>query len=156
MSTEIMSMEKRLVNSYFELYPEEAAKYLSDFPSDEIINYLSNQTLEVSTNIFRYLNPDISSGLIEKLDNELFVKIFTNLDPNIAARLLSRLDEQVFNAKLSILAPNLAKEINIIINYPPNTAGYIIDTKVATFFPDDKVETVLKRVRKLKNRKRKS
>jgi len=145
--------QKKLINRYFRLYPDESARLLSDFKEDDIINYLKSQKLEVAVRVFENVNPDIAAGATEKMSDELFTQLFSALDPNFAARLLSRLDEEDVKKKTSLLPVNLKKELQELMSYPPDTAGNIIDTKVTTFYSDNTVEEVLKRVRALKDRR---
>ena len=145
--------QKKLINGYFRLYPDESARLLSDFKEDDIINYLKSQKLELAVRVFENVNPDIAAGAAEKMSDELFTQLFSALDPNFAARLLSRLDEEDVKKKTSLLPTNLKKELQELMAYPPDTAGYIIDKKVTTFYSDNTVEEVLKRVRALKDRK---
>jgi magnesium transporter len=145
--------QKKLINGYFRLYPDESARLLSDFNEDDIINYLKSQKLEVAVRVFENVNPDIAAGATEKMSDELFTQLFSALDPNFAARLLSRLDEEDVKKKTSLLPANLKKELQELMSYPADTAGNIIDTKVTTFYSDNTVEEVLKRVRALKDRR---
>ncbi|MGB5529020.1 MAG: hypothetical protein WBQ32_03545 [Ignavibacteriaceae bacterium] len=85
--------QKKLINGYFRLYPDESARLLSDFKEDDIINYLKSQKLELAVRVFENVNPDIAAGATEKMSDELFTQLFSALDPNFAARLLSRIDE---------------------------------------------------------------
>jgi magnesium transporter len=145
--------EQKLIKGYFRLYPDESARLLSDFKKDEIINYLKSQKLEVAVRVFENVNPDIAAGVTEIMSDEFFTQLFADLDPNFAARLLSRLDEEEVKKKISLLPENLKKELQELMAYPPDTAGNIIDSKVTTFYSDNTVEEVLKRVRTLKDRR---
>ena len=145
--------EQKLIKGYFRLYPDESARLLSDFKEDEIINYLKSQKLEVAVRVFENINPDIAAGVTEIMSDEFFTQLFSALDPNFAARLLSRLDEEDVKKKISLLPENLKKELQELMAYPPDTAGNIIDSKVTTFYSDNTVEEVLKRVRTLKDRR---
>ena len=152
MATTLIAQQK-LIKGYFRLYPDESAKLLSGFKEDEIINYLKSQLLEIAVRVFENLNPDISAGVTEKMSDEFFTQLFSGLDPNFSARLLSRLDKEDIKKKTSLLTVNLKKELQELMNYPADTAGNIIDTKVTTFYADNTVEEVLKRVRTLKDRR---
>lgn len=153
MTTKIPIPNQKLINGYFRLYPEEAAKLLSDFQEEEIIDYLQQQPIEISARIFSSINPDIAANVVEKMSHDFFVELFSSLDPNLAARILSRLEVERKREKISLLPSNLGKEIQELMSYPLDTAGHIIDTKVTTFYSDDTVEEVLKRVRSLKDRR---
>jgi magnesium transporter len=153
MSTNIQSIQQKLIDGYFRLYPEEAAYLLSNFHEDEIIHYLKNQPLDAAVKVFENMNPDIAAFVLEKMNDDLFLKIFPSVDPTRGSRLLSRLSEENISAKLKLLPESLQKELKEIMSFPPETAGSIIDTKVTTFHGENRVEEVLKRVRALKSRK---
>ena len=88
MTTKIPIPNQKLINGYFRLYPEEAAKLLSDFQEEEIIDYLQQQPIEISARIFSSINPDIAANVVEKMSHDFFVELFSSLDPNLAARIL--------------------------------------------------------------------
>ena len=153
MTSKISVAEQKLINEYFNLFPDEAAKLLSNFKPEEIIEYLKQLPLETSLRIFARINPDVAAGLILELSDDFFVNIFSSLDPNLAAHLLSRLDGDDIKKQLGLLPANLTKELQELMSFPLHTAGTIIDTKVTTFYTEDTVEEVLKRVRGLKDRR---
>ena len=153
MTTKKIAAEQKLINEYFNLFPDEAAKLLSNFRTEEIIEYLKQLPSEISVRTFTRVNPDVAAGLILELSDDFFVKLFSSLDPNSAAHLLSRLDKDEVKRKLPLLPSGLTKELQELMSYPSDTAGTIIDTKVTTFYAEDTVEEVLKRVRGLKDRR---
>ena len=153
MNTKSSLAEQKLIKEYFGLYPEEAARLLSDFQEDEIINYLVSLPVEIAARVFGSINPDIAASVSENMDDSLFKDIFNILDPNLGAKLLSRMDSEISQNRLALLTENLSKELKELMSFPPDTAGRIIDTKVTTFYADATVEEVLKRVRTLKDRR---
>ena len=140
-----------LINGYFNLYPSEAAKLLNTFSSKEVLSYLETLPPDVGSRIFSLLNPDFSSGLIEYMEGSFFQKLFGLLDPGISARLLSRLDKDMVKKQLDKLPHTISKEIKEFMEYPMDSAGYIMDPKVYVFYPDQIVDEVLKKIRKVKN-----
>jgi len=153
MSTKRLAAEQKLINEYFNLFPDESAKLLSNFRSEEIIEYLKQLPEEVSVRTLTRINPDVAANLTLKLSDDFFVMLFSSLDPNLAAHLLSRLEKEEIENKLKLLPSGLTKELQELMSYPLDTAGTIIDTKVTTFYGEDTVEEVLKRVRGLKDRR---
>ncbi len=143
---------KKMIKNYFILFPDEAAKLLSTFNEKEIISYLSEQPIDIAARVFKSINPDVSAEVTAKMSDEFFAKLFVKLDPNIAARLLSRFDSDKVKNWLSLLPASLAKELEELMIYPRDTAGYLLDAKVNSFYPEDTVEDVLSRVRKIKDR----
>jgi magnesium transporter len=153
MATNSSIATQKLINNYFILFPDEVAKLLSKFTEEEILHYLKEQPVNIAVRIFRSINPDISTGVVKKMSDDLFVQLFSLLDPNLSARLLSRLDGNFVKNRLSLLPANLGKELEELMLYPAETAGYLIDAKVTTFYPDNTVDDVLKRLRGVKDRR---
>jgi magnesium transporter len=153
MATNSSIATQKLINNYFILFPDEVAKLLSKFTEEEILHYLKEQPVNIAVRIFRSINPDISTGVVKKMSDDLFVQLFSLLDPNLSARLLSRLDGNFVKNRLSLLPANLGKELEELMLYPAETAGYLIDAKVTTFYPDNTVDDVLKRLRSVKDRR---
>jgi magnesium transporter len=126
---------------------------LNMFPVEEILEYLRAEPTSRAAQIFAYLNSEIAAGLIENMEDNFFVRLFTEIDPALAARLLSRLGDRTTESRLSLLPPSLAKELKELMEYPPETAGYLMDPRVSTFHPNDTVEEVLKKIRAIHDRR---
>jgi magnesium transporter len=140
-----------LINEFFNLYPTESAKLLSNFSKNEVLTYLKSLPGDRASTIYALLNPDFASRIIEDMDNRLFKNLFDILDPGYSARILSRLDKKIISMRLSHISPHIAKEIKEMLEYPPDSAGYLMDPKVNVFYPKQKVSEALKTIRKIKN-----
>lgn len=144
---------KSLIQGFFQLYPGEAARLLNTFPAQETLKYLEAEPISRAVEIFSRLNPEIAARLIEEMENGFFARLFTEIDPSLAARLLSRLETKTVESRLSLLPPSLAKELKDLMEYPPGTAGYLMDPRVTTFYPEDTIEEVLKKIRAIRDRR---
>jgi magnesium transporter len=144
--------EQKLIKSYSKSFPAEIAYFIENFSSDEIYDYLKKLPLSSFISVFSSINPDIAADIIPQIDDEIFAQLFPQLDEALSARLLSRLDNEVASKKLDILEPNLSKQIKYLMEYPPDTAGYLMDARVTTFHPENNIGEVLKRLRMISNR----
>jgi magnesium transporter len=153
MSQNPASAKQKLINGFFRQFPGDAALALSDFPTEQIINYLEKQDPNDSKQVFARLNPDIAAEVIDQMDEKLFIQIFSNIDAYLGARLLSRLDKQGAEAKMALLSPTLSREIKELMSYPLDSAGHFMNPRVTTFHTENTVEEVLKRIRTLGERK---
>jgi magnesium transporter len=153
MTEKTASTNQILINGYINLYPTEAAKLLNDFSRREVLNYLEMLPPDTGSKIFSLLNPEFSSGLIEHLEKSYFQKLFSLLDPGLSARLLSRLDRDLVSKQLDYLSQSMSKEIKELMDYPMDSAGHIMDPKVTVFYPDQKVDESLTKIRKIKDRR---
>ncbi len=144
--------EQKLIKSYSKSFPAEIAYFIENFSSNEIYDYLKKLPLSSFISVFSSINPDIAADIIPQIDDEIFAQLFPQLDEALSARLLSRLDNEVVRKKLDILEPNLSKQIKYLMEYPPDTAGYLMDARVTTFHPENNIGEVLKRLRMISNR----
>lgn len=144
---------KSLIHGYFQLYPGEAVRQLNDLPIDEILRLLQSEPVETAAKVFLRLNPDVAARLLEEMDDDFFRNLSTIIDPAHGAALLSRLEEATIVERLALLPSGLAEEFRELMSYPPDTAGYLMDPRVATFNVNDSIEQVLERIRSIQDRR---
>jgi magnesium transporter len=153
MESQSLKAKQILIREFFKLYPIESARLIHSFSTKEILNYLQSETIYNPEEIYSHLNPEIAAGILDEMKDDVFIRIFTLIDPALAARLFSRLEKNIVQNKLKLLPTALANEIKELMEYPLETAGYLMDPGVYTYHPDDTVKDVLKRIRASKNRR---
>ncbi len=145
-----------LIDGFFHQYPGEAAKLIETFPVMEVLEYLQRMPLAVAAEVFLRLNPDVAEKLVELMPDDIFLGIFKIVDPAHGAKLLARaakLNDQAVQGKLALLPPSLTKELQDLMTYPPDTAGFLMDPRVMTFHSDETVESSLAKIRKVRHRR---
>ncbi len=142
-----------LVSNFLQRYPKEAALILNDCDANEVVDYLSEQVPETAAEILSSLAPGVVPEVIALLADELFVLIFNELDVFKATQLLSRLDNKTQQKKLDLLPEKRINQINELLHYPSDSAGFLMDTRIQTFKPDQTAGDVLNRLRLLKDRR---
>lgn len=147
------SVEQLLRDEYFLKFPKDAAHTLDSLPLNSALDYLRMLPLENARAIFFNLRVETITALIVKVDDELFTELFNQVDTHLAARILSRLDSSIVSKKLTLLPDIVSREIQGFLNYKEDSAGYLMETDVTTFYKDDSVEKVLTRLRKIGNRR---
>ena len=150
-STEKVSLVLR--KEYLAKYPKDAAHILDTLPLNAILKYLEELPIHEARLVFFLLNPDTISELIEEMEEGFFKKLFSHVNTHLAARLLSRLSQKEIDQKLSLFPDIMAREITDFLKHKPDTAGYLMETTVVSLFEDNTVEDVLRKIRKLRNRK---
>lgn len=141
-----------LIKGFFNRFPGEAAVLFNSLPVEETKAYLQAEPVSRAAQVFIRLNMGVAAGLVALFDERFFIELFTTVDPSHAARLLSRLDQDVIERRLLSLPENLSKELKELMEYPPGTAGFLMDVHIITFFPEDSVEYVLKKIRAVHDR----
>jgi len=150
---ETNEIKQELIHVFLQRFPKEAAEILNSTSQSEILNYLQNQPLFFAREIFLKLNSDVSQLVLTEMSDSFFSELFPTIDSYTGALLISRLKEEVAIQKLALLPDKLSKEIKELMSYPPESAGFLMDTGIITFNPSNTVTNVLKKLRTLGDRR---
>lgn len=148
-----VDVKRLMLSRFFLSYPNEAASHLADLPPEEILQLLREEPVSVASRILLRLNPEVAVEVIKKSDDDFFQKIFYSMDPFRGALLLSRFDSGQRDTRLSLLPKPLEREYRELMSYRPDSAGQLMDPRVLTFFKNDTVEQVLRRIRAVDDRR---
>ena len=145
--------QRALAELALDRFPDDAARVFETAPVPEIIALLEAQPARRTAVILRRLTPDRSARLVAAFGDEATRHVLTALDPNRAANLLARLDPEERKACLAALDESLAQELQELAEYPPETAGGLMDPRVTTFRPDATVRDLVRRLRTFRRRR---
>ncbi len=140
--------KQMLIKSFFYKFPMESALILDTFPVKKILYYLKSMPDEQVVEVFSRLNPEIAAKVITNMDDKLFIRIYSKIDTHLGARILSRLGKEDISDKLRLLPGILSMELQEFMAYSPTSAGYLMETSVASFNMENVVRDVLKKIRK--------
>lgn len=144
----------RAVNDHFVArYPGEAARALETLSPDEVREYLAGESAATAASILQRLRPDLGADVLEGLEPEQARALLSELDPARGASLVARLDPETRERYLDAVDERLRQELRALIEYPLDSAGHLMDPRVTAFRPDDVVESVLERLRALRERR---
>ena len=134
-----------------------ASDFLQKFPrtaAESFDNIDIKNQLEVS----EHISPSQVARLLVKISPESSINILLNskqldailkqMDPADVARILSRADKSSKEEVMSQASELLRKEIEQILEYPPDTAGALMETEIHLFHPDDLVKEAVEKIRK--------
>ncbi len=142
-----------LSREFFKQHPRDAAMAMDDFEIDVQLGYLAKLPENTAREVYGQLNPDTAAELIPHMEDEQFTELFSVMNTHKVARLLSRLEKRYVKARLELLPEIRSREIRDYLDYPEDTAGYLMDTGLVVFKEDNTVKDVLNRLRKLKDRR---
>ena len=141
-----------LMQRFFAQHPDEAARILEKLPVMEIVRLLSAESSLRAASLLDRLTLETASLALELMDEETVRSLLSALDPARAALLLARLDEDGRNRRLDLLDAAAAREIRSLLEYPPDSAGSLMDPRVTMFHEETIVEEALTRLRTLRRR----
>jgi magnesium transporter len=137
-----------LSRSFVERHPGGVAEALEDRPSEEVASFLAAHADAAGARVLGRLAPHAGQGALEELDEDSAVALVKCHDPHRAAALLGRLDEERREALLARLSAEQASELRELIRYPEDTAGGLMDPRVAAFHFEDTVGDVIEYLRR--------
>ncbi|MGW8177955.1 MAG: magnesium transporter MgtE N-terminal domain-containing protein, partial [bacterium] len=126
----------------------EAAKVLEEMSTKERISYLDEISPELGAQLVQLMAPSLVSGDLERMAEERTAKILTHLRPDSASLFLRRMDEERRVAVLSNLPEAASEEIRVLLSYPENTAGALMEPNVFTLFEDETAKEAVSRISK--------
>lgn len=153
MDKQVSAARAILSREFFKQHPRDAAMAMDDFEIDVQLEYLGKLPEDTARAVFDQMNPDAAAELIPHMGEEQFTDLFSGMNTHKAARLLSRLDKRHIKSRLGLLPEIRSREIRVYLDYPEDTAGYLMDTGLVVFREDNTVKDVLNRFRKLKDRR---
>jgi magnesium transporter len=114
----------------------DAARIISRLPADEV-----GPTIE-------HLAPHAAAAILRQLGPDQTHKLLAAMTPRQAAVVLQHLEEAQREAALAGLPENAARQLRSLIQYPPETAGGLMEPRVASITNDLTVQQAVAGLRK--------
>ena len=149
MPTDSRQTELILVEDFLARHPHEAADHLEREPIAESAELLGEVSPQVSMEAFRRLAPATALEILAEMEREHGRELLHGLDPPQAGALLSGLSEEQREEILTGLPSSEARELRELMQHPPDSAGRLMDPRIAVFRPGTLVEEALVRLRSL-------
>lgn len=150
---ELKEIRSGLIDKYIKLFPAEVAVAFNTFNAGEIVGFIESQPVEVAVEVLTNLSPDVVASVIERMEEPIYLAIFEEMDPYTAAKLLSRTKKSLLDRALALLSDRKSKSIREMLSYPPEAAGYLMDTRIFTFHAQNTVDQVLNKLRSIGDKK---
>lgn len=143
----------RLAEDYAQRHPGELARTLEEVPVEDAVAFLAERPSEVAARSLAFAVPDLGEEALRRLPEAAARRLVAALEPAAAAPLLARLDEDLRERLLAGLPEDRSRELRALVAYPEDTAGHLMDPRVAAFRSEDAVERALRRVRRAADRR---
>lgn len=134
-------------------HPGSAAAVLEQVEPDEAAQALLPLELGKASDVLRRMNVDAAARTLGHMDDEWARETLQAADFVQAARWLAHLDEDKSARLVSGLPAQSQRNIREALEFPPGTAGRLMDPRVTTFREDTTVGEALMRIRKARGRK---
>jgi magnesium transporter len=147
------SARRALASFALARHPDEAARLFEVSDDARTAALLEREPAELVQDVVERLTPDRSARVVAALGEDQARRVLTRMMPQRAAALLARLDPAERESRLALLEPPAAQELRELAQYPPETAGALMDPRVTSFRPDVSVRDVVRRLRRFRNKR---
>lgn len=133
-------------------YPREAARRIEAMPAREASAMLVTQPVHAVVPVWHSLATDVEQAVFAELPEQRAAELIGELEPARSAALLNRLDEDQRARYMRLLSTQVAAEIRALMQYPPDSAGQVMDPRVLAFRGELAAHEALARLRQTKRR----
>lgn len=138
-----------MLRSFVELHPEEAARAFELLDVEERIRLSGNLPKRIALTLLQRISPQAAAATIEGLEMPRANELIIALPPRIASSILSNSDEAYRETLLGGLADNVSSQLRALAEYPGDTAGGMMDPRVASLSRDFTVQQATSAIRKI-------
>ena len=142
-NTNVQLAVNALAESFCRHEPQSAAYKLESMPSEDAAEILRNIPLQASIATWESLSPYVGAQLIEYFEDEKAVKVLESMDPGKSSSILSLLENERRESLFERIDEATKREFQTLIQYPPDSAGWLMDTRIMRFTPEMKVSEAL-------------
>ena len=133
-------------------HPIDAVRYLEKLAPEQVAEVLANQTRELTLNVWERMSQDVSVRALAQLDDEAVAGILRDIDANRAAAILAATDTERRELLLAKLDAATADDLRVILSYPADSAGAMMDPRMVLCREDTTVGEALERIRATRRR----
>jgi magnesium transporter len=148
MSSELALAVAALDRRFMLDYPRLAAARIEQSPVLEALSALQDHEATTIAPVVSLISADAAAELLAAFSAPAAAALLAELPPNVAARILSVCAPERRDAFLDGLGEPIAREIRALLEYPANSAGQLMETRVPHFRDSATVDETLARLRK--------
>lgn len=142
-----------LALDFLSSHPGAAGAVLEQVEPEEAAQALLPLELRRASAVLMRMNVDAAARTLRCMDDAWARETLIAADFVQAARWLAHLDEDTSARLLASLPAQTQRNIGEALEFPPGTAGRLMDPRVTTFREDTTVDEALIRIRKARDRK---
>ncbi len=137
-----------LLRTFVELHPEEAARAYENLETGEAQRLFKTLPVHVAVPLLERLNPQVAGPLMMNLEIDRARSLFTELSPRAASALAHQIEESRREEVLAGLPDRIVRPIRELTRYSAETAGGIMEPRVAALPIDITAQQAISTIRK--------
>lgn len=150
MTTQLIA---RVAERFIASRPAEAALVLDRTEPEETAVALGGFEPALAAEALQRMGTDTAARVLSRMPEENARRIALACDPVRVANVLALAPEAIRTRLLSSLPEGAQKELTGVLEFPPGTAGQLMDVRIMPFREETTVERVLERIRSVDDRR---
>ncbi|REJ70088.1 MAG: magnesium transporter [Planctomycetota bacterium] len=143
-----MKTVETLLRAFVDLHPEEAARVVESLDTEEATRLLKTISSRTALALVERLQPHVAAEILQRAAPERSGAILAEIDPRVASAIVQHLDEAQRSQLLSDLPEATSQSLRELAEYPAETAGGMMQTKVAALALDLTAQQAIAAIRK--------
>ncbi|HUP47494.1 MAG TPA: magnesium transporter [Thermoanaerobaculia bacterium] len=143
---------ERLARVYLRQHPEEAARHLESTRISAVVALLESEPAPHAVAVTERLASNVAADILQAGSPTFAGRVLAAMDPVRAAAIVAWLDEEKRGTMLEGMDVRAAGEVRAMAEYPPETAGRLMDPRVMAFRRGTTVQQALTRLRGVRRR----
>ncbi len=131
-------------------FTNDAARRITTMPTDVAVEALKDQPPHVLIQLFEKLTHGVADSILRELPEKEAALLLSRMNVDTSSALLSRMDDDIRKHYLSLMDQKVADELSELLEYPEDSAGRMMQTKVIAFNENTTVDETLARLRNQK------
>ena len=141
-----------LARTYLREFPTEASRRLDELSVNEIARLLRAEPVRFAVPLLERLEPHKAADVLAALPADLARDVVAAMEPARSVTILGWMEDAPRAALLDRLDTGLARDLRRMADYPPETAGRLMDPRAIGFRPGTTVRQALTRLRAVRQR----
>ncbi len=141
-----MDNASNLIQCFIRSHASEAARVLENCSTDELVPFFARTPPELAAALFNTMETSTSVACLERMAAAQAAAALAQVPLERAAMLVRRLQPEAREAVLPLLPPDFNKHLELLLRYPEETAGALMEPRVFTLPPEISVKEALARV----------
>ncbi len=141
-----------LNKAFLQHYPKDAARKIESMLPSDAARVLRDQTTAILQPVWRNLSPGVVDNLLLHSEDETAVRLLTSMELGPCSALLNRLNAKQRERFLALFDHKTAAELRELMEYPPDSAGAMMDTQIFACNENISVEDALTQLRNQKTK----
>ncbi|MDH3338140.1 MAG: magnesium transporter [Gammaproteobacteria bacterium] len=139
-----------LNRQFFIDFPLDAAREIESLNVSAVAAASARQPAKVLAPVWQRLLPDRAASLLQEMPDSLADRLLEELPPPRAVRILGCMSADERSERMARLDPLMREDLELMMSFPPNTAGRLMDVSITTYRQKMTADQALKQLRKEK------